>query len=190
MARWCSRLRTSRFPNSGHRLASDVLAQKYFRKAGVPLAPEEGRGRDRAVLALAFSRRSGCAGGAAENERASSARFRPSRCSTAWPELGPTGAGRAAISTPRPTLRPSSTSIATCSRCRCRRRTRRSWFNTGLHGPMASTARARATTTSTSRPASWSSRRPPTSTRSRTPASSRASMTTSSTRRHHGPVGA
>ena len=46
-------------PEFWSQVASDVLAQKYFRKAGVPCAAEEGRGRDRPVLAVALGRRRG-----------------------------------------------------------------------------------------------------------------------------------
>ena len=56
-------------PEFWSQVASDVLAQKYFRKAGVPCAPEEGRGRDRAVLPVALGRRRGRARRAAR-ERA------------------------------------------------------------------------------------------------------------------------
>ena len=44
-------------PAAWSQVASDVLAQKYFRKAGVPARLEEGRGRDRPVLAVAQRRR-------------------------------------------------------------------------------------------------------------------------------------
>jgi len=63
------------------------------------------------------------------------------------------------------------------------------WFNTGLHWPTASMAPARATITSTGRPANLQNQIA-TSIRSRTPASSRASRTTCQRGRHHGPVGA
>ena len=43
-------------PAAWSQVAADVLAQKYFRKAGVPGAAEEGRGRDRPVVAVALGR--------------------------------------------------------------------------------------------------------------------------------------
>jgi hypothetical protein len=50
------RLENVEVPEFWSQVASDVLAQKYFRKAGVA-APQEGRGRDRAVLAVALGAR-------------------------------------------------------------------------------------------------------------------------------------
>ena len=113
---------------------------------------------------------------------ASSAKSPASRCSTGSPAPGPIGAGRAAISPPRPTRRRSSTSTATCWRCRWWHRTRRNGSTPACTGPTASTARARAISTSITRPASSSNPKPPTNIRSRTPASSSRSPTTSSTR--------
>ena len=92
-------------------VASDVLAQKYFRKAGVPARAEEGRGRNRPVLPVALGRRRGGARRRCPRTSASSASTPPSRCSTASPAPGPIGAGRAATSTPRTTRRRSSTSM-------------------------------------------------------------------------------
>ena len=68
-----------------------------------------------------------------ESERYGGETDAPRRCSTAWPAPGPTGAGRAAISTPRRTRAPSTTSIATCWRRRWRAPNSPQWFNTGLH---------------------------------------------------------
>ena len=44
-------------PEHWSQVAADILAQKYFRKAGVPAAAKEGRGRDRPLLALAVGSR-------------------------------------------------------------------------------------------------------------------------------------
>ena len=41
-------------PTTWSQVAADILAQKYFRKAGVPIAPEARRGERGAVVALAF----------------------------------------------------------------------------------------------------------------------------------------
>jgi len=48
------RLENVEVPEFWSQVASDVLAQKYFRKARCRRALEEGRGRDRAVVAVAF----------------------------------------------------------------------------------------------------------------------------------------
>ena len=80
---------------------------------------------------------------------ATAARPAPSRCSTASPAPGPIGAGRAAISTARTTPAPSTTSCGTCWRARWPRPTRRNGSTPACTGPMASTARPRATTMST-----------------------------------------
>ena len=134
-------------PEFWSQVASDVLAQKYFRKAGVPArlkkVEEKPSPRSCGARSPTRTRSPRC-----PRRSASSASIPPSRCSIVSPAPGPIGAGRAAISTPKPTRRPSSTSCATCWRCRCARRTRRSGSTPACTGPTASTARARATTTS------------------------------------------
>ena len=141
-------------PAAWSQVACDILAQKYFRKAGVPARLKRGARGGRARLALPPRRRRGAlarpAGGRALGRRDQ----RASRCSTASPAAGPTGAGRAATSTPRRTRAPSTTRCATCWRARWRRPTRRSGSTPACTGPTASTARRRATTTSTPTPAS------------------------------------
>ena len=107
------RLDNVEVPDFWSQVAADVLAQKYFRKAGVPPA-EEGRREQRPLLAVALGRRRGGARDLPENERYGG-EHSPSRSSTASPAAGPTGAGRAATSTPKTTPRRSSTSCATCS---------------------------------------------------------------------------
>ena len=127
-------------PEAWSQVACDVLAQKYFRKAGVParLKRVEETGvpsllwrsvPDEAALA-AFPRSS-----------ASARRLRPARCSTGSPALDLLGlegrllrhrGGRAA---------PSTTSCASCWRRRWARRTRRSGSTPACTGPTASTAR-------------------------------------------------
>ncbi len=44
-------------PTSWSQVASDVIAQKYFRKAGVPGCPEEGQGKGGSRIPLAFGSR-------------------------------------------------------------------------------------------------------------------------------------
>jgi hypothetical protein len=113
------------------------------------------------------------------------------RCSTAWPAAGPTGAGRAATSTARTTPAPSSTRCATCSPRRWARRTRRSGSTPACTGPTASTAPARATTTSITKTGELTKSK----SRLRAPAAARLLhpervRRPRQRRRHHGPVGA
>ena len=121
-------------PEPWSQVAVDILAQKYFRKAGVPAqterVPEEGvpEWLQRSVPA-------------AEATRAPARRRTPARCSAGWRAAGPTGAGRAATSPPRPTPAPSTTRPATCWRRRWRRPTRRSGSTPACTGPTASRGR-------------------------------------------------
>ena len=46
-------------PEAWSQVAADVLAQKYFRKAGVPARLKKSRGEQRPVLAVALGRRRG-----------------------------------------------------------------------------------------------------------------------------------
>ena len=134
-------------PASWSQVAADVLAQKYFRKAGVPARLK--KVEEETVPSWLW--RSVADEAALEDcprRSASSASIPPSRCSTASPAPGPIGAGRAAISTARPTPAPSTTSCATCWRRRWRRPTRRNGSTPACTGPTASTARARAISTS------------------------------------------
>ena len=126
------RARAIQVPAHWSQVAADILAQKYFRKAGVPASLRKSRRRPC---------RPGCGARSPTMPRwrrcprrsASAARRMPARSSTGSPAPGPIGAGRAAISPPRRTPTPSSTSSATCSPCRWRRPNSPQWFNTGLH---------------------------------------------------------
>ena len=178
--------RLGRVPAGRHRgagrawsqVATDVLAQKYFRKAGVPARAEEGRGERRPLLALALGRRRGGARRSCpRSERVPGRRPLASRCSTGSPAAGPIGAGRAAISRPRRTRAPSIDELRYMLAMQMVRaelaamvqhrpalglRHRRPEPGPLLRRPQDRQARR--------------SRTPPTSTRSRTPASSRASQ--------------
>ena len=140
-------------PAEWSQVAADVLAQKYFRRAGVPArlhqiaepdVPEWlwRSAPDEAALALL------------PQAALTAASRAPARSSIAWPAPGPTGAGRAATSTARKTPAPSTTSTATCWRRRSARPTRRSGSTPACTGPTASTVRARATGSSTTATAS------------------------------------
>ena len=141
-------------PEHWSQVAADILAQKYFRKAGVARrlkkveetqvpswlwrsVPDE-----RALAELPEGR-------ALRRRDRRPPGVRPPRRHVDL--LGLEGrllldrGGRAA---------PSSTSTATCWPCRWRRRTPRSGSTPACTGPTASTAPARATSTSTTRPAS------------------------------------
>ena len=98
-------------PEAWSQVAVDVLAQKYFRKAGVP-ARLSGSRRRRAGVAVALG--PGRAALAAFAESRSARRPRLARCSTGWPAAGRTGAGRAATSRRRRTPGRSTTRCATC----------------------------------------------------------------------------
>ena len=152
--------RLGRVPH-GHRGAGGVVPGRVrrprpeiFPQGRRARAPEEGRGGDvpswlwRSVAdeeALA----------APPGERALRRRdHSANRCSTASPAPGPIGAGRAAISTTEDDARAFYDEIASCWRRRWRRRTRRNGSTPACTGPTASTARARAITTSIRRPAS------------------------------------
>ena len=102
--------RLGRLPAGRHRGARglepgrrDVLAQKYFRKAGVPARLKKVEENDVPSFLWRSVRRRGRARRAARRTSATAPRSRPSRSSTASPAAGPIGAGRAAISPPRRT---------------------------------------------------------------------------------------
>ena len=164
-------------PADWSQVAADVLAQKYFRRAGVPACLIKIAEHDvpqwlwRSAPDPAALGRTAARGALRRRDRL------PARSSIAWPAPGPTGAGRAATSTARKTPAPSTTNIATCWRRRSARPTRRNGSTPACIGPTASTVRARATGSSTIGTARPIRPRRPMSGRSRTPASSRASPT-------------
>ena len=114
-------------PSSWSQIATDIIAQKYFRKAGVPadkagawiaLVPESQR-----ILSPA--------GGGGETDAG--------RYSTAWPAPGPNGArGTSYFDHRGRCLRPSTTSLSTCWPDRWRRPTARSGSTRGSTPPTAS----------------------------------------------------
>ncbi len=137
-------------PAAWSQVAADVLAQKYFRKAGVParLKRVEENGVP-SFLWRSVARRGGAAP-LPKDERDGSARPRRGRCSTGSPAPGPIGAGRAAISTAEEDAQAFYDEIALhAGAARWPRPTRRNGSTPACIGPMASTARARAISTST-----------------------------------------
>ena len=132
-ARWCSSSRTSRCPRPGSQVAADIIAQKYFRKAGVAKVLK--KVEENAVPSWLWR-------SVPDEKRARQApRGRAlwlgnrlaARSSTASPAPGPIGAGRAAISTPRKTPAPSSTSSRFMLATQRVAPNSPQWFNTGLH---------------------------------------------------------
>ena len=136
-------------PQSWSQVAVDVLAQKYFRKAGVAAKlrkiKEEGvpeflwrsEPDEKALEKLPEER---------------SLRWRDigeAGFLTVWQALGPIGAGRAAISTPKMMRKRFLTSAALYWQSKCLRRIRRSGSIPGCTGRTESTGRGRGILSST-----------------------------------------
>ncbi len=118
-------------PAEWSQVACDILAQKYFRKAGVParLAPVAEDG----VPAWLWRRMPDAAALTVLPEaNVTAARPMPARCSTGWPAPGPIGAGRAAISTPKRTPRAFYDEIRLMLARQMGAPNSPQWFNTGL----------------------------------------------------------
>ncbi len=121
-----------RVPAHWSQVAVDIIAQKYFRKAGVPKAlkrvEEEGMPCfiQRCVPDVAQM------DGMNEDERSGGERTR-ARCSTGWPVPGPIGAGRAAISTRRKTRSAFFDEHRYMLAMQMAAPNSPQWFNTGLH---------------------------------------------------------
>ena len=134
-------------------VAADILAQKYFRKAGVPVKAKKRRGEFRPLMALALGPRRG---GACRSPRKGALRQRDRRA----PGVRPAGRhldllgleGRLFLDRRR-TRAPSMTSSATCSPSRWAPPTARNGSIPGSIGPTASMARARDIIMWTSPPA-------------------------------------
>src|SRR6266436_6403094 len=118
------RLENVEVPEFWSQVASDVLAQKYFRKAGVA-ARLKNVEKETVPSWLWRSVADTAALATFPNPSAMSANSRPNRCSTGSPAAGPIGAGRAATTPQRKTPAPSSTSCASCWPGRWSRRIRR-----------------------------------------------------------------
>ena len=110
-----------------------MLAQKYFRKAGVPAALK--RVREKGVPAFLWRSVADEAKLAAlpEGERDRRRDLRPAGLRPARRRLDLLGLEGRATSPPRPTPAPTTTRCATCWRPRWARPTSPQWFNTGLH---------------------------------------------------------
>ena len=135
-------------------VASDVLAQKYFRKAGVPARLKKVEEETVPSFLWRSVADEDALAALPEKERIVGETFGQAGVRPPRRHLDLLGLEGRLFRLAMPTRRPSSTSCATCWRCRWSRRTRRNGSTPACTGPTASTARARATTTSTSRPAS------------------------------------
>ena len=92
------RLENVEVPEEWSQVAADVLAQKYFRKAGVPARLKKVEENDVPSWLWRSVADEAALAALPEEERTVGETLAPSRCSTAWPAPGPTGAGRAATS--------------------------------------------------------------------------------------------
>ena len=136
-------------PAGWSQVAADVLAQKYFRKAGVPARLKSVEEEGVPVVPVALGRRRGGARGAAEGRALrlgdlGQAGVRPPRR-----RLGLLGLEGRLFRHAKTTRAPISTRCAACWRARWPRPIRRNGSTPASTGPMASTGRGRATITST-----------------------------------------
>ena len=138
-------------PAQWSQVAADILAQKYFRKAGVARRLKKGGGKPRSRPGLGAQCPTRRHWPSCPRRSATAVRATRGRCSTASPARGPTGASRVATSPPKRMRARSTTRCATCSPCRWRRRTARSGSTPACIGHTASMARARDISTSTSK---------------------------------------
>ncbi len=120
-------------PEQFSQVATDILAQKYFRKAGVPARAEERRGRDRSFLAVALGGRRGRPGRSARRRTLWLGDGCPPGVRPACRHLDLLGLEGRLFRQPRTTRAPSSTNCATCWPARWCAPNSPQWFNTGLH---------------------------------------------------------
>ena len=136
-------------PADWSQVACDILAQKYFRKAGVPARARAGRRRRRAGLAVAARRRRGARSpGLPADERIRLGEERQAGLRPPRRHLDLLGLEGRLFRQRGRCARLSTTRCATCCAARWRRPTRRNGSTPACIGPTASTARRRAITTS------------------------------------------
>ena len=119
-------------PEFWSQVASDVLAQKYFRKAGVPARLKKVEENSVPSFLWRSVADEEALAALPEKER-TSANIRPSKCSIAWPAPGPTGAGRAAISTAEEDAQAFFDELRYMLATQMCAPNSPQWFNTGLH---------------------------------------------------------
>jgi ribonucleoside-diphosphate reductase alpha chain len=105
-------------PAQFSQVATDVLAQKYFRKAGVPARLK--KVEETSVPSWLWRSVPDEADSRSCRKISAHRRADARRSSTASPAAGPTGAGRAATSRRKKMPAPSTTSCASCWPSRCR----------------------------------------------------------------------
>ena len=149
------RLDNVEVPEFWSQVASDVLAQKYFRKAGVPAAPEAVEEDERAVVPVALGARRARRWPACPRPSAMSARLSAKqvfdRLAGCWTYWGWKGGYFTSEDDAQAFYDELRFMLATADGAR---RTRRSGSTPACTGPTASTARRRAITTSIPTPAS------------------------------------
>ena len=135
-------------------VAADILAQKYFRKAGVPARLKKVEENDVPSLLWRSVADEAALAELPEGRALRLGDRRPPGLRPPRRHLDLLGLEGRLFRRRGRRAAPSATSSATCSPPRASRRTRRSGSTPACTGPMASTARARATSTSTPSPAS------------------------------------
>ena len=127
------RLENVEVPQFWSQVASDVLAQKYFRKAGVAARLKKVEEETVPSWLWRSVPDTEALRPAPENPSASSASSRPSRCSTASPAAGPIGAGRATISPSEEDAQAFFDELRFMLAKQMVAPNSPQWFNTGLH---------------------------------------------------------
>jgi ribonucleoside-diphosphate reductase alpha chain len=134
-------------------VAADILAQKYFRKAGVPARLKKVEENSVPSWLWRSVADEEALAELPEDERYGS-ETDARQVFDRLPAPGPTGAGRAATSPPKKTRAPIFDEMRYMLATQRARRTRRSGSTPACTGPTASTVPARATSMSITRPAS------------------------------------
>ena len=120
-------------PAAWSQVAADVLAQKYFRKAGVPARLKRVEPRTAFLPSCGDRSRTTRRSRRCRRPSASARRHPPSRYSTGSPAPGPIGAGRPAISTARTDARAYYDEMRFMLARQIAAPNSPQWFNTGLH---------------------------------------------------------
>ncbi len=120
-------------PEFWSQVASDVLAQKYFRKAGVPARLKKVEEEHRPLVPVALGRRRGSARSAAGEGALYRRTLLQAGVRSARRHLDLLGLEGRLFRYAKPTRRRSSTSCASCSPTQMCAPNSPQWFNTGLH---------------------------------------------------------
>jgi len=136
------RLENIQVPGQFSQVASDILAQKYFRKAGVPARPKKVEENNVPSFLWRSVADEKALAKLQEDERYGS-ESDARQVLTALPALGLIGVGKVAISTARKMPRLFMMNCASCSQPNAARQTARNGSTPVCTGPMASTDQAR-----------------------------------------------